>query len=65
MDLLRKDLAAALDSARALGVPMLATGLAYQMYTAASGQGHGAEDYTSVSALYENSAGVRVRSKQT
>jgi 3-hydroxyisobutyrate dehydrogenase-like beta-hydroxyacid dehydrogenase len=64
MDLLRKDLAAALDSARALGVPMLATGLAYQMYTAASGQGHGADDYTSVSALYENSAGVRVRTKQ-
>lgn len=64
MDLLRKDLAAALDSARAIGVPMLATGLAYQMYTAASGQGHGAADYTSVASLYENSAGVHVRTKQ-
>ena len=61
LDLLRKDVAAALDSGRALGVPLPATGLAYQLYTAASGDGHGADDYSSVATLYEGPAGVRVR----
>ena len=63
LDLLRKDVAAALDSGRALGVPMPATGLAYQLYTAASGEGHGADDYTTVATLYERPAGVRVRTR--
>jgi len=61
LDLLRKDLAAALDSARALGVSMPASGLAYQLYTASSGEGHGKDDYTSVATLYERAAGVTVR----
>ena len=61
LDLLRKDVAAALESARALGVPVFATALAYQLYTAASGEGHGGDDYTSVSTLYERPAGVTVR----
>jgi 3-hydroxyisobutyrate dehydrogenase-like beta-hydroxyacid dehydrogenase len=65
LDLLRKDVAAALDSGRALGVPMPATGLAYQLYTAASGEGHGGDDYTSVATLYERPAGVRVRTRTT
>jgi 3-hydroxyisobutyrate dehydrogenase-like beta-hydroxyacid dehydrogenase len=63
MDLLRKDLAAALDSARALGVPMPASSLAYQLYTASSGEGHGREDYSAVAQFYERSAGVHVRKK--
>ena len=63
LDLLRKDLAAALDSARALGVPMPASSLAYQLYTASSGEGHGAGDYTSVATFYERAAGVNVRTK--
>ena len=63
LDLLRKDLAAALDSARALGVPMPASALAYQLFTASSGEGHGRDDYTSVALSYERSAGVRVRKK--
>jgi len=63
LDLLRKDVAAALDSGRAMGVPMLATALAYQLYTAASGEGHGSDDYTSVATLYERPAGVTVRTK--
>jgi len=63
LDLLRKDLAAALDSARALGVPMPASALAYQMYTASSGEGHGREDYSSVARIYERAAGVQVRKK--
>ncbi len=61
LDLLRKDLAAALDSARAAGVPMPASALAYQLYTASSGEGHGQDDYTSVATFYERAAGVTVR----
>jgi 3-hydroxyisobutyrate dehydrogenase-like beta-hydroxyacid dehydrogenase len=63
LDLLRKDLAAALDSARAAGVPMPASALAYQLYTATSGEGHGKDDYTSVATFYERAAGVTVRKK--
>jgi 3-hydroxyisobutyrate dehydrogenase-like beta-hydroxyacid dehydrogenase len=63
MDLLRKDLAAALDSARTMGVPMPASSLAYQLYTASSGEGHGREDYSAVAQFYERSAGVHVRKK--
>jgi 3-hydroxyisobutyrate dehydrogenase-like beta-hydroxyacid dehydrogenase len=63
LDLLRKDLAAALDSARALGVPMPASSLAYQLYTATSGEGHGRDDYSAVAQFYERSAGVHVRKK--
>jgi 3-hydroxyisobutyrate dehydrogenase-like beta-hydroxyacid dehydrogenase len=64
LDLLRKDLAAALDSARAIGVPMPASSLAYQLYTASSGEGHGRDDYTSVAQFYERAAGVQVRTKR-
>ncbi|HTW83133.1 MAG TPA: NAD(P)-dependent oxidoreductase [Candidatus Sulfotelmatobacter sp.] len=60
LDLLRKDLAAALDSARALGTTMPASALAYQLYTASSGEGHGRDDYSSVATIYERAAGVRV-----
>ncbi len=60
LDLLRKDLAAALDAARQMGLGLPSSGLTYQLYTAASGSGHGAEDYSAVSALYEDLAGVQV-----
>ncbi len=63
LDLLRKDLAAALDSARALAIPMPASALAYQLYTAASGEGRGADDYTSVAVGYERAAGLEVRKR--
>jgi 3-hydroxyisobutyrate dehydrogenase-like beta-hydroxyacid dehydrogenase len=64
LDLLRKDLAAALDTARAMGVPMPASSLAYQLYTASSGEGHGREDYTAVAQFYERAAGVTVRKQR-
>lgn len=64
LDLLRKDLAAALDSARALGVPMPASALAYQMYTATSGEGHGRDDYSSVAEFYQRAAGTTVSLKK-
>jgi 3-hydroxyisobutyrate dehydrogenase-like beta-hydroxyacid dehydrogenase len=63
LDLLRKDLAAALDTARTMGVPMPASSLAYQLFTASSGEGHGRDDYTSVALFYERAAGVQVRKK--
>lgn len=63
LDLLRKDVAAALDTARALGVPMPATALAYQLFTAVSGNGHGKHDYTSVSTFYERAAGTEIAKK--
>ncbi len=57
LDLLRKDLAAALDAARALKYPMPATGLAYQLYTARSDQGDGALDYSAIVKAYERNNG--------
>ncbi len=53
LDLLRKDLAAALDAARSLQQPMPATGLAYQLYTARSAEGDGALDYSAIAKAYE------------
>ncbi len=53
LDLLRKDLAAALDAARASTCPMPATGLAFQLYTASSAQGDGALDYSAIAKSYE------------
>ncbi len=63
LDLLRKDLAAALDAARTLGVPLPSAALAYQMYTAASGNGHGRDDYSSVATFYQDAAGVDAAEK--
>jgi 3-hydroxyisobutyrate dehydrogenase-like beta-hydroxyacid dehydrogenase len=64
LDLLRKDLAAALDAARTLGVPMPASSLAYQLFTATSGEGHGRHDYSSVATFYQRAAGVDVAAKE-
>jgi 3-hydroxyisobutyrate dehydrogenase-like beta-hydroxyacid dehydrogenase len=63
LDLLRKDLAAALDTARKLGVPLPAAALAYQLYTATSGNGHGRDDYSSVATFYQDAAGVDAAEK--
>jgi 3-hydroxyisobutyrate dehydrogenase-like beta-hydroxyacid dehydrogenase len=57
LDLLRKDLAAALDAARAFKHPMPATGLAYQLYTNRSAQGDGALDYSAIVKTYERDNG--------
>ncbi|MBV8148401.1 MAG: NAD(P)-dependent oxidoreductase [Candidatus Eremiobacteraeota bacterium] len=60
LDLLRKDIAAALDAARATGYPMPATALAYQLYTARSAQGDGALDYSAIAKSYERNVGDEV-----
>jgi len=61
LDLLRKDLHAALDAAAKLGVAMPATALANQLYTVAA-RTHGREDYSAVATLFEEAAGVSVAS---
>lgn len=53
LDLLRKDLAAALEAAREMDHPMPATGLAYQLYTTRSAKGDGALDYSAIVKAYE------------
>jgi 3-hydroxyisobutyrate dehydrogenase-like beta-hydroxyacid dehydrogenase len=63
LDLLRKDLAAALDAARGMGVPLPLSALSYQMYTATSGNGHGREDYSAIARFYQAAAGVDAAEK--
>ncbi|MBV8222405.1 MAG: NAD(P)-dependent oxidoreductase [Candidatus Eremiobacteraeota bacterium] len=60
LDLLRKDLNAALDAAKQMQVPMIASALAGQLYLQTSAEGYGKLDYSVVSELYERAAGVRV-----
>jgi 3-hydroxyisobutyrate dehydrogenase-like beta-hydroxyacid dehydrogenase len=60
LDLLRKDISAALDAARATRYPMPATALAYQLYTARSAQGDGALDYSAIAKSYERNVGDEV-----
>jgi 3-hydroxyisobutyrate dehydrogenase len=56
LDLLRKDLGAALDAARAMKVPLPASAFAYQLYTLQSAQGAGNLDYSAVAKFYEHVA---------
>jgi len=60
LDLLRKDLRAALETAKTMGVPLSSSSLAYELYSAASASGYGADDYSSVADVYERAAGTRV-----
>jgi 3-hydroxyisobutyrate dehydrogenase-like beta-hydroxyacid dehydrogenase len=57
LDLLRKDLGAALDAARAMKVPVPASAFAYQLYTLQSAEGDGALDYSAVAKFYEHVVG--------
>jgi 3-hydroxyisobutyrate dehydrogenase-like beta-hydroxyacid dehydrogenase len=60
LDLLRKDLAAALEAAKTMGVPLTSSTAAYRQYTQASQEGHGKDDYSAVARLYERAAGTRL-----
>ncbi len=59
LDLLRKDLAAALAAAQSMKMPMPAAALAYQLYTLQSAKGDGALDYSAVAKFYEHVAGTK------
>jgi len=63
VDLLRKDVGLAVESARLEKVPLYLTSLAYQILTAASAAGLGQQDQSSVITLLEEAAGVKVRVK--
>jgi len=56
-ELLHKDLNAALNAGRDLGVPMMGTALAQQLYGIMKNTGHNREDYTVVSKLYTDTTG--------
>jgi 3-hydroxyisobutyrate dehydrogenase-like beta-hydroxyacid dehydrogenase len=60
LDLLRKDLRAALETAQAVGAPLTSTSLAYELYSNAAASGHGADDYSAVALVYEKAAGTSV-----
>jgi 3-hydroxyisobutyrate dehydrogenase-like beta-hydroxyacid dehydrogenase len=60
LDLLRKDLAAALDAGRSMKVPMPLSALAYQLYTTRSNGGAGSRDYSTVADLYTAPTSLRV-----
>lgn len=56
LDLLRKDLAAALEAAKTMKMPMPASGFAYQLYTLQSAEGDGGRDYSAIAKFYERIA---------
>ena len=61
IDLLRKDLGLALESAKVNKVPLFLTGQAYQYYTRAAAEGMGKKDMSAVIELLEKTVGVKVR----
>jgi 3-hydroxyisobutyrate dehydrogenase len=63
VDLLRKDLGLALESAKVNKVPLFMTAQAYQYFTRATAEGLGRQDMSAVIELLEKTVGVQVRSK--
>jgi 3-hydroxyisobutyrate dehydrogenase-like beta-hydroxyacid dehydrogenase len=60
LDLLRKDLKAALQTADAMGLPMPLSKCAADRYGDAAREGFGADDYSAVAESYERATGVRI-----
>ena len=58
IDLHIKDLKNALETARTLGVPLPATGLIHELFSACSAQGKGGSDHSVIFALIEQLAGL-------
>lgn len=65
LELMHKDLGAALAAARDLGVPLLETGLAYQLYAQAKALGYGRQDYSAVSKIIQDAANVTIATGAT
>jgi 3-hydroxyisobutyrate dehydrogenase-like beta-hydroxyacid dehydrogenase len=65
LDLLAKDLAAALSSAKDLGVPVFGGALAQQLYALAKAHDGGKLDYSVVARLYEEAASTELRLRKT
>jgi 3-hydroxyisobutyrate dehydrogenase-like beta-hydroxyacid dehydrogenase len=62
--LMQKDVGAALATGRSLGVPMMITALAYELYELAEGAGYAGEDYCSVSKIYQDAANITIATGQ-
>lgn len=60
LDLMKKDVNLALDSARAQGIPLLLTGLASQVFAAASVAGKGGADFSAAAQFLADLAGVQL-----
>jgi 3-hydroxyisobutyrate dehydrogenase len=60
VELMRKDLALALDLAQALQVPLPVSAAAFQLYTAAMHQGRSGDDFAAVAKVCELAAGVKI-----
>jgi len=60
LDLMKKDVNLALDSARALGVPLLLTSIVGQIFSAASGAGKGDADFAAAAQYLAGLAGVEL-----
>jgi 3-hydroxyisobutyrate dehydrogenase len=60
----KKDVSLALGLAAGLGLPMLVASAVRQVYEAAAAQGLANQDMAAVTRLYEEWAGVEVRSKE-
>ncbi len=59
-ELMHKDLNAALSAGHEMGVPMMATAFAKQMYGLVKGMGYNREDYSAVSRIYQDAAGITI-----
>ena len=57
-ELMRKDLALALDLAKARQVPLPVSAAAFQLYTEAMNQGHRGDDFSSVAKVCRRAAGL-------
>ncbi|HLJ60755.1 MAG TPA: NAD(P)-dependent oxidoreductase [bacterium] len=60
LDLMKKDVNLALDSARAQGVPLLLTSIVGQVFSAASGAGKGDADFAAAAQYLAGLAGVEL-----
>jgi 3-hydroxyisobutyrate dehydrogenase-like beta-hydroxyacid dehydrogenase len=61
LDLLQKDLNAALNWAKESGVPAFGGSLAQQLYRLEQANGNGRLDYSTVARVYEEAAGISLR----
>lgn len=60
LDLMKKDVNLALDSAQALGIPLLFGALASQVFAAASAAGRGEQDFSAAADFLARLAGARL-----
>jgi 3-hydroxyisobutyrate dehydrogenase-like beta-hydroxyacid dehydrogenase len=62
--LMQKDIGAALETGKALGVPMMITALSYQLYELAEGMGYASDDYSAISKIYQDAANITIATGQ-